>query len=236
MNAARFSHYVLRTTDVEAASAFYEAAIGRKGDGITPLPQAAVARGAPPHWLGHVDVGGLGGAESAAARFVARGAMRLGPPGGAGKAVVLRDPGGAVLALTSAAADASAAEVAWHQLNTSAEATAAKNYAELLGWAIGDSVDLGEHGRHRPFAFGAQEPNVGVLSALEGRAGVHPHWLFFFSVPSLDPAIERVRLHGGLVIGSLRLPNGARIAACDDPQGAAFGLIEPGDAASLASQ
>jgi predicted enzyme related to lactoylglutathione lyase len=54
-------------------------------------------------------------------------------------------------------------------------------------------------------------------------------------VPSLDVAVERVRTHGGVVIGPLELPDGVRVAACDDAQGAAFGLIEPGDASRLAS-
>jgi hypothetical protein len=39
-------------------------------------------------------------------------------------------------------------------------------------------------------------------------------------------AVDRVRTHGGIVIGPVELPNGSRIAACDDPQGAAFGVIE----------
>jgi predicted enzyme related to lactoylglutathione lyase len=74
-----------------------------------------------------------------------------------------------------------------------------------------------------------------VLSGVEGRPHVHPHWLFFFAVASLDVAVERVRTHGGQVLGPLEVQNGARVAVCDDAQGAAFGLIEPNDAAGLAS-
>jgi len=53
---------------------------------------------------------------------------------------------------------------------------------------------------------------------------VHPQWLHFFAVPSLEKAIELTLAHGGKVIGPTNLPNGALVAACDDPQGAAFGL------------
>ena len=65
-----------------------------------------------------------------------------------------------------------------------------------------------------------------MISDVAGRPGVHTHWLFFFGVPSLDRALDRILAHDGIVIGPITLPTGARIAACDDPQGAAFGVIE----------
>lgn len=232
--SSRFSRYLLRTTDVEAACAFYDGVLERRGDGIVPLPESAIARGARPHWLGHIGVRERGGAESIANRFVELGAMRLGPPVGAGDSRVLRDPGGAIVAVTESAAESSAG-VLWHQLNTRVPRGAAANYAALFGWSFTEEVDLGGLGRHQSFAFGTGESNIGVLSDVDGRPEVHTHWLFFFGVPSLDVAVQRVRAHGGLVIGPIELPNGARIAACDDPQGAAFGVIELEDAAALAN-
>jgi predicted enzyme related to lactoylglutathione lyase len=55
---------------------------------------------------------------------------------------------------------------------------------------------------------------------------VHPHWLFNFGVPALEPAIEAVRAAGGSALDPITLPDGKRVTACDDPQGAAFGLLE----------
>src|SRR6187397_547420 len=95
-----FSRYLLRTTDVAAAAAFYDAVLGGRGHGIVPLHEAALARGARPHWLGHVQVRELGGVEALAARFIERGATRLGPTPGVGDFVVLRDAGGALVAVT----------------------------------------------------------------------------------------------------------------------------------------
>ena len=232
MSTSCFSRYLLRTTDVTAAAAFYDVVLERRGDGIVPLHEAAIARGARPHWLGHIGVGKLGGAEAVATRFVERGAVRLGPP--AGDVVVLRDPGGAIVAVTDSSAESSAG-VAWCQLNTREPGRAAANYAALLGWSFTEEIDLGRLGCHQRFACGAGEASVGVISGVEGRPEVHTHWLFFFAVPSLDVAIERVREHGGIVHGPIPLPNGVRIAACDDAQGAAFGLVDPNDAARLAS-
>jgi predicted enzyme related to lactoylglutathione lyase len=236
VSRTRFSRYLLRTTDAEAAASFYDAVLGHRGDGIVRLHESALARGARPHWLGHVRVRELGGTEAMAARFVERGAMRLGPgPGVVADFTVLRDPGGAIVALTESDAESSA-RVVWHELNTKEPAKAAEDYAALFGWSFTTTRDLGPLGQHRRFAFDAGESSVGLLSDVEGRPGVHTHWLFFFAVPSLDAAMERVNERGGVVLGPLALPNGARVAACDDPQGAAFGLIEPADAAKLAHE
>ena len=234
MSSSRFSRYLLRTTDVEAAAAFYDAVLERRGDGIVLLQPAAIARGARPHWLGHIDVSGRDDVRAVAARFVERGAMRLGPPAAAGDAVLLRDPGGAILAVSDGAAE-SRAGVVWHQLSTREPATAAETYSTLFGWSFTEPLELGQLGRHRRFAFGPEEASAGAISDVDGRPEVHTHWLFFFAVPSLDVALERVRGLGGVALGPLALPNGVRVAACDDPQGAAFGIIEPNDAAKLAS-
>jgi len=100
MSRSSFSRFVLRTTAVDDAAAFYDAVLERRGDGIVPLHESAIQRGARPHWLGHIAVRDVGGAEAVAGRFIERGARRLGPPTGVGDFVVLRDPGGAVVALT----------------------------------------------------------------------------------------------------------------------------------------
>jgi predicted enzyme related to lactoylglutathione lyase len=153
-----------------------------------------------------------------------RGATRLGPSSDAG-AVILRDPGGAVVALTERGAG-SATGVVWHQLNTRNCEAATANYSALLGWSFTEQFELGVSGRHQCFAFGAGESSVGWFSDVESRPEVHTHWLFFFEVPALELSLERVRARGGIVSGPMTLPNGVRLAACDDAQGAAFGLIQ----------
>jgi predicted enzyme related to lactoylglutathione lyase len=232
MSSARFSRFVLRTTDAGAATAFYDAVLQGRGDGIFPLHEGAIARGARPHWLGLIGVGELGGAEAVAARFIERGAMRFAPPG-TSDFVVLRDPGGAVVAVADGTA-VSSAGVLWHQLNTQDPARAGANYAALFGWSPNDEADLGPLGRHRRFSFARGEPDVGIISDVAGRPGVHTHWLFFFGVPSLDGAVDAVRAHQGTIVGVVTMPNGVRVGVCDDPQGAAFGLIERASAERLA--
>ena len=225
---ARFVRYELRTTDVAAARAFYETVLGEGAGGadIVPLPEAAAARGAPPHWMGHL---GVGDDERAAAAFVALGATRLGPTrptDGGGQVAIVRDPGGAVVALATTTASPARAGVVWHQLNTTDLARTTAGYCGLFGWQLTERLDLGAHGVHQQFAWDASGASVGWFTDIAGRPGRHPHWLFHFRVAALEPAVAAVRAARGLVLGPFVLPGGERLAVCDDPQGAAFALRE----------
>jgi predicted enzyme related to lactoylglutathione lyase len=55
---------------------------------------------------------------------------------------------------------------------------------------------------------------------------VHAQWLYFFRTMDLDRALARVRELGGLTLPPSTTPDGHFLAACDDPQGAAFGLYQ----------
>ncbi|MEP7051105.1 MAG: hypothetical protein ABJB12_12170 [Pseudomonadota bacterium] len=225
---ARFFHYTLRTTDVPAARAFYAAVLGDSEADIVPLHEQALARGARPHWLGFIEVAEV---EAAAAAFTEHGASALGPkwinPQGL-EAAVMRDPGGALVALAKSPPSARLPhpEVIWHQLNTAGVERVQASYAALLGWDFKESFELPGVGPLHPFAWQPGGQVVGSMSDVAGRPGVHTHWLFHFRVPALEPALEAVRAAGGLALPALTLPNGDRVAACDDAQGAAFALFE----------
>lgn len=215
-----FARYSLRTTDAPTATAFYDAVLGHHADAVFPLHEQAIARGAVPHWLGHLDVAEP---EEAAASLLLRGGERYGQrPDGV---VVLRDPGGAILAL-GGVTGSSAAGVTWHVLRSYEAPRAAETYAALFGWTLLDEVDLGPAGRFRPFCFAAGAPPSGVVGAVEGFPGLHPHWLYFFRVASVERAAAEVTARGGRVSHRTDLPDGRTAAVCEDPQRAAFGLID----------
>lgn len=223
-----FRLYELRTTDPEAASAFYADVIGWQpglATRIVTLPERAAARGAPPHWLGHLAAGDV---EGALARFVARGAEPLGPrqTGDDGVAyVVARDPLGAVVALSTATEAREPSPVAWHQLHTTDRERAWAAYAEAFGWARRETWQAGgDVGENVTFAWDATGPAVGSMADTARNPGTHTHWLFFFEVPDVDAAVARVGTHGGETMIARQLPNGARVAVCHDPQRAEFGL------------
>jgi predicted enzyme related to lactoylglutathione lyase len=141
---------------------------------------------------------------------------------------VLRDPGGAILGLTTGAALAPgpAPGVSWHVLNTNHVDDAVVNYRELFGWSISEA-SAGPFGAFHEFRWDhAEQDGAGVMSDIAGRPGVHPHWLFFFDVASLDSAVEWTRTAGGSATDPIGMSTGRRIAICEDPQKAAFGIIE----------
>ena len=222
----RFCHYELRTTDVVQAHEFYGALLGEHGLALTELPQQARARGAVPHWLGHLAVAD---AERSADALVDRGAQRLGPSrrmafGSA--SVTLRDPAGAVVALMSPPPAHTSAAVAFHLLTAVDEERAIDTYRDLMAWDLRGTVELGPSLPAQLFSFARGEPTAGAIASIEGRAGVHPHWLFFFSVGDVEAAGTVARERGAMCVGTFDLSSEVRVAVCDDPQGAAFGLVE----------
>lgn len=234
--AGVFCRYVLRTLDVDAARRFYAEAIalvvppGESAGPSTleawPLHEQARARGAPPHWLGQIGVEDV---DRAADRLVALGSERLGPTMRGIDGVPftnLRDPLGAVVGLRAGGEIREDRPVAWHQLHTRDVERAWATYAELFGWARTETAELPEPiGVQWRFAWSAGGPPVGSMGNTARSAGVHPHWLFCFPVGDVDAAAARVRALGGTAQDPFVLPDGSAFAACEDPQGAAFGLV-----------
>jgi uncharacterized protein len=222
----RFTTVRLRTTELERARDFYGQVLGRDDAPIDPLPEQAIARGARPHWLGYLDVPDL---DAALAAFVARGALQLGPRvklESGQDAVVVRDPGGAIVGLTSGAAQ-QGPEIVWYQLNTERVLEAKQLYAVTLGWHFFEPERVESAGVvNHPFSWYADGAPLGAMADIAERRAVHAHWLFHFPVLSLERAISRVRALGGLSLEPILLPNRARVAVCDDAEGAAFALVQ----------
>ena len=236
-----FCRYALRTTDVDAARRFYDEAIGlalpAEGRSETsrleawPLHERAIAHGAPPHWLGQLVVDDV---DASAGRLVALGAERLGPavrtPDGTHYAT-LRDPFGAVVAVRAGALGPADDRIAWHQLHTRDAERAWAMYSELFGWVHTETLQLADPvGGHQLFAWRQGNESIGSIGNTARWAGVHPHWLFYVAVADIDAAVVRVRALGGTAMNPILLAGGKYLSACEDPQGAAFGLIrrEPG--------
>ncbi|HEY6727645.1 MAG TPA: VOC family protein [Polyangiaceae bacterium] len=232
-----FFRYALRTTDLDAARRFYEDAIGltlpsagRSDDSrleAWPLHERAIAKGAPPHWLGFLAVNDV---DASANHLVQLGGQRLGPavptPDGASYAT-FRDPCGAVVALRTHEPGPPEGRIAWHQLHVKDADAAWSIYSELFGWATTETLDAPDLvGGHRVFAWRAGGEAVGSIADTARWPGVHTHWLFYLATDDIESAVARVRASGGTAMNPLALPDGKRLSACEDAQGAAFGLIQ----------
>lgn len=224
-----FCQYVLRTTNVDAARAFYTAILGENlwspEVSIAALPEQAIARGARPHWLGHI---GIHDVEQTIERVIAEGGQPLGPRqevDGAPMAV-LRDPFGAIFALRSKASGGSASPMAMHVLHCRDHERAFAMYASLFNWVPKGVFDLGEHGIHQRFAWNESGPSIGSIANTARASHVHPHWLHFFRVDDLESVVAKVRALSGAALPVTRTAEDDLVVACDDPEGAAFGLYQ----------
>ncbi|MCP3138102.1 VOC family protein [Pyxidicoccus xibeiensis] len=244
-----FVAYDLRTLDVDSAQAFYTGLLGwtvhgpadsrelRAGEqrvgALVALPERARSMGAPAHWLGQVGVEDV---EASAARLVALGGQQLGPvqqPAPGQLVAILKDPQGAVLALSSGRAGARLGAVAWHELNTTDREQAWSCYSELFGWRSTGTMELGPTiGAYQRFTWDGAGQDVGGLVNTARLPGVHTHWLFYLTVEDIEAAVVRVRSLGGRALnGPMQVPGGDRVAQCEDPQGAAFALREAAQSA-----
>ena len=243
----RFCFYELRTTDRAAATDFDGAvwgsesiAAGREDahlwvrfDGenvgeITVLPPQAVAKGAPAHWLGHLGVSDV---ELGVQRWESLGGSQLGPrrqTADGYQIALIRDPFESVVALTNREGSADPRGVLWHELHTQDQERAVSGYGQAVGIVKTEAFDPGLGiGLYQQFAWQDSPSSVGAMVSSVRIPGVHPHWLYYFKVPDLMRAIERTESLGGRVYQGVRvLPSGARVAQCEDPQGAVFGLLQ----------
>lgn len=230
MSVSRFFRYELRTVDVEAARAFYVSVLGDEmwnaEFSASPLPERALAMGARSHWLGLVGVEDV---DAMVQRMEADGCRALGPVRRSedGSAVhVLRDPFGAIVGVSGERVKRRGTRVAWHLSISDDHVRAAAFYEAHFGWTAGPERALPDGTLHRSFAWTAGGDEAGSLCNAARPPTTHPQWLYFFPVIDLEASLATVRALGGLTLPAATTLAGDRVAACDDAQGAAFGLYE----------
>ncbi|MDP9151352.1 MAG: VOC family protein [Myxococcota bacterium] len=120
-------------------------------------------------------------------------------------------------------ANPSTGRFCWHELVTTDLAAATKFYGELLGWTFSDNGSpVG--GTYRMFSLG--ETMVG--GAMAAPAGTPSGWLVYVAVDDTDAGAKRVAELGGTIrVPATTVPDMVRFACASDPQGAAFGLLQP---------
>ncbi|MGE0710447.1 MAG: VOC family protein [Planctomycetota bacterium] len=248
MSSGYFVWHELFTTDVAAAIAFYGEVFGWKTQafsgasepytmfcvgeqpigGVMLLPELAKANGAPPHWLGHVEVQDLAATLAKVADLGGQVLHQETVPT-VGKIAITRDPQGAALSCfqpeqSMPLTHPTAGRVSWNELNTRDWEAAFAYYSALFGWTEHARFEMGpELGAYFLYQVpGAPFP----LGGMSGSAKVHgfpPHWLYYVEVEDMDAAVGRVRASGGKVLLEMDVPGG-KIASCQDPQGVAFAM------------
>ena len=214
----QFVWFDLMTTDLPAATAFYRTVIGWTAEdagmtdrsytvlaaggvpvgGIMPIPPQAA--GAPPAWRDYVAVDDVDAAAAKAREL--GGNVHVGPEDipGIGRFAVVADPQGAAFilfkgmtAMPDAMPPPGPGHAGWHELRTSDQEAGLAFYVALLGWTKGAAHDMGPMGTYQMFAA-PSGPEVGGVMTMPGAP---PHWLQYFNVDAIEPAIARVQDAGG---------------------------------------
>jgi len=241
----------LATTDPAAAKTFYGALFGwtpvdmPTGDGGTytmlrldgddvaalyELDAERRAQGVPPHWCNYV---GVVDADAAAARARKLGGAVLGDQFDvldSGRMAIIQDPTGGIVAAWQPRRHIGAGRVndpgclTWNDLQTPDPDRAIQFYAGLFGWEVQREEQDGRLAYATLRNAGAL--NGGIMPMPPDAGDRPPAWLPYFTVPSTDGAVARVRdLGGDALAGPMDVGNG-RIAVVRDPQGAVFALFE----------
>jgi predicted enzyme related to lactoylglutathione lyase len=247
-NKGHFVWHEHLTKDPKAAIAFYTEVIGWKtqpfaegGDyvmwvgsqgplgGVMKLPDEAAKMGAPPNWMGNVQVDNV---DATAALTKKLGGKVYKEPSDiptVGRFAVIADPQGAAIAIFKPNAvmtlhdSSKEGEFCWNELMTSDTAAAFKFYSEIFGWKILQEMEMGPIGTYR--VFGVGELQLGGMMTTPKGAPMPPMWIYYTETSNLDAAIGRATKKGAKVMnGPMDVPGGGRIAQLTDPQGAAFAL------------
>ena len=253
-NTGRFVWYELLTSDPQGAIAFYTHVagwttqqwetgnytmwVGAQGPlgGVTLLPEAAKALGAPPYWQANVQVANVDQTvekvkELGGKIFLVEDVPTI------GKFAVIADPQGAVIAVFTPASEmpphdiAKPGEFSWHELYTTDHEAAFAFYQQIVGWERTGEFDMGPMGKYLLWGRGGQQ--LGGMMTMKGMKtpdgrDVPPSWMYYITTADLDAALERAKAKGARVLnGPMDVPGGQRIVQLMDPQGAAFALVTP---------
>ncbi len=251
-----FIWYELLTSDAKAAKAFYDGVVGWNVDaephsaemnyrminaldgavgGMMQLDEQMLSGGAKPGWLGYFgvdDVDASVAAIAAAGGQVHRPAFDI---PGIGRIAMVTDPQGVPFyVMRGASGEHSTAysrmgvqHVSWNELLAPDDKAALEFYGRHLGITKIGGMPMDEFGEYSFIANGDSDGEaIGAVMRTppDGRSG----WKFYFRVPDINAAKDKVEALGGKVRqGPMEVPGGEWVIGADDPEGAPFGLVGP---------
>lgn len=144
-----------------------------------------------------------------------------------GRMATIQDPTGAQVSLWQPG-DHIGAELlntvgamGWNDLMTPDLDKAQKFYGDLLGWTYDDGdadgyVIIRNKGRM----------NGGMMSMTPEMGDMPPSWTVYFSVASIEDAVQKVKEAGGSILKEPTPMDGMTFMVVADPTGAVFSLVE----------
>ena len=243
--------YELMSSDADASKKFYDDVVGwtiepkASGDidyrmitasdgvnvgGVMQMTAEMRAEGTKPTWLFYIGVQDVDGTAEKIKQL--GGSVQMGPADipDVGRFALVADRQGMVFYIMrgDSREDSQAFQVntpghpAWNELVTSDHKAALAFYGELFGWENEETMPMGEMG---DYAF-IDHAGVRIGAMMTAGAGWPTRWTYYFNVPSIDAAKERIEKAGGAVTQEPHeVPGGMFTLQGTDPQGAAFALV-----------
>ena len=115
----------------------------------------------------------------------------------------------------------------WYELSTSEGNLGAAEafYGAVLGWTC---EDAGMEGFDYHLASVDGDMIAGLMITPPDAGAMSPFWMIYFAVDDADAAAARIAAAGGQVFRApADIPGTGRFAVVSDPQGAAFGILQP---------
>jgi predicted enzyme related to lactoylglutathione lyase len=230
-----FCTTVLRTKDLERATAFYSALVGWTSEDVPAAPGHRLLQSGgktvasihqitsgDDHWVPHVSVENV---ERTTAEAVALGATVVDHADvpGIARLATLRDPEGAAFGLWQPGPHQGAERMEeveslwWIEVLSNHVAGAREFYGRLFGWTTVDT-SFEPFDSYTVFKRGDVQEG-GILPIGEGW-DVTPMWNSIFEVTDCDATIERGKVMGGAEVFVHTVPKHGRIGSLMDPGGA----------------
>lgn len=115
----------------------------------------------------------------------------------------------------------------WFELSTEKGTLAAATafYSTVFGWSF---ADAGMEGMTYHLGSLGGDMIAGAMEMPADVVGMPPAWMIYLDVDDIDAAAAKIRSLGGMIFREpADVPGTGRFAIAADPQGAAFGLLEP---------
>ena len=202
---------------------------GRDACALYPMDDEQRKAKAPPSWLPYISVRHI--TRTLRKAKAAGGKVCFGPVKvmDHGHLAVLQDPTGASFGLWQPAKhqgsglDDTPGTVCWHDLSTPKVAAAVKFYVKVFGWTT-QRMGAGDDA-YQLFMLGKK--GVGGVWPVPMKP-LSPCWVTYWNVADCARAVAKVkRLGGRVLMGATTVPGYCRFAVLRDPQGAAFGVLQP---------
>ncbi len=206
--------------------------------GVLPMPADMAAHGGQPQWVGYINVPDV---DAALAAIVADGGTALMPATsmpGVGRFAMLTDPQGIPFYLMTPTPppgqpDATSTvfspdptvmgRVGWCELASPDLAASKAFYAKHMSYRFEEAMPMGPAGDYCFIDHGGDR----LGGMMQRHDAAQPlRWLFYWRVPSIAAAADRVTRAGGTILaGPHEVPGGLHILIASDPEGVGFALV-----------